>query len=259
MQDQPSHSGHDDSWHREFPRLAELRDNASSTEPGTFFHSIPATVASIPLAYEVFQELESELSCLSEDAWSVFKAKVLRCDLRPHGHRGYTGIHSVLHEAKGYRLLQQELQRLKIEHDCIMLVPEEARAMTPEWAAFLEGTPVAALEVKTVYESDDRSKYVYENTRRILERGESTARRGDPKIPDAFWNKLQSTANRAREQLNSYAPAKNIPRIALLIIQFDHELTVAPENYAVVASFLKGLSTETFQVAYQFWGLNAPT
>lgn len=58
----------DDSWHREFPRLAELRDNASSTGPGTFFHSIPTTVAFNPLAHEVFQELESDLADLEDDA-----------------------------------------------------------------------------------------------------------------------------------------------------------------------------------------------
>lgn len=254
-----SSSHPDDSWRREFPRLAELRDNAPSTEPGTFFHSIPATVAANLLAHEVYQELESDLAVLDGDAWSAFKSKLLQCDLKRHGHRGYTGIHSVLYEAKGYRLLKQELSRMNLDHDQIVLIPETDQCKTPEWAAFWRGTPVGVLEVKTIYESDDQSKYVYENTRKILECGEATVRRGDPSIPGAFWRKLQSTVDRARDQLDYYAPEKNIPRIAFLIVHFDHDLTMEPANYAAVASFLDGLRNDKFQVAYQFRGLNAPT
>lgn len=65
--------------------------------------------------------------------------------------------------------------------------------------------------------------------------------------------------DRAREQLNSYALERNIPRIAFLIVHFEYDLTMAPANYASVASFLDGLRSEMFQVAYHFQGLNAPT
>jgi len=259
MQTLSSPSGPNDSWHREFSRLAELRDNASSTGPGTFFDPIPATVASNPLAREVFQELESDLAALDECAWCAFTSKLLRCDLESHGHRGCTGIHSVLYEAKGYRYLKQEFGRRNLDYDQIVLIPEEVQKMTPDWATFWRGTPVGVLEVKTVYESDDQSKYVYENTRMIREHGKATARRGDPRISDRFWCKLQSTADHARKQLDSYVPERSVPRIAFLIVHFDYDLTVAPANYATVASFLDGLSDGMFQVAYQFRGLNAPT
>lgn len=259
IQTHSSLSDLDDSWYRDFPRLAELRDNVSSTEAGTFFHSVAATVSVNPLAREVYQELESDLADLEDDAWAAFKSKVLRCDLKSHGHRGYTGIHSVLFEAKGYRYLKQELRRMNLEHDQLVLIPEVDQKMTPEWAAFWRGAPVGVLEVKTVYESDNQSIYVYENTRMILERGEAITRRVNPNIPDAFWLKLQSTVNRAQDQLNSYAPEKNIPRIAFLIVHFDYDLTMSPANYAATASFLNGFSNGMFQVAYQFRGLNAPT
>lgn len=249
----------DDNWHREFPRLAELRDNSSSIGPGTFFHSIPATVAANPLAHEAFQELESDLAVLDEVAWCIFKSKILRCDLKSRGHRGYVGIHSVLYEAKGYRYLKRELRRMNLDHDQIALIPEEAKNKTPEWAAFSRGTPVCVLEVKTVYESEDQSKYIYENTRRILNGDGATARRGDPHIPHAFWCKLRSTVDRAREQLDNYAPEQNIPRIAFLIVHFDYDLTIVPANYAKVASFLNGLGGDMFHVAFQFRGFGAPT
>lgn len=150
---------------------------------------------------------------------------------------------------------------MNLDHDQIVLIPEKDQNKTPEWVAFWRGTPVGVLEVKTVYESDDQSKYIYENTRKILnlEHGEPIVRRGDPSIPGAFWRKLQSTVDRARNQLDSYAPEKCIPRIAFLIVHFDYDLTMSPANYAAVASFLDGLSNGMFQVAFQFRGLNAPT
>ena len=39
-----------DAWHREFPRLAELRDCVPSTGEGTFFHGIPSIIQKSSLA-----------------------------------------------------------------------------------------------------------------------------------------------------------------------------------------------------------------
>jgi hypothetical protein len=52
-----------DSWHREFPRIAELRDRLQTTE-GTFFHVIPSIIQKSSLAREVYQEHESDLAAL---------------------------------------------------------------------------------------------------------------------------------------------------------------------------------------------------
>lgn len=248
-------------WHRDFPRLAELRD-AVPSQPGTFFYAIPDAVSSdspfAPLAREAYQELESDLASVDEPPWSAFKAKLLGCDLRSHGHRGYRGIHSVLYESKGYRYLKGELGRRAFAYDQIHLV-QETSTPTPEWAAMSRDVPVAALEVKTVYESDDESMYVYENTRRIRRGEHGIVRRADPQISDALWEKLRRTVGNAKTQLYSYAPERAMLRIAFLVVHFDHELTLCPSNYAKVASFLDGLGDQMFQVAYQFRGLNAPT
>lgn len=246
-----------DSWRRAFPRLAELRELAPPIQPGKFFCAIPQAVATNPLAREVYRELEADLGALDDSAWQAFKLKLLRCDLKTHGHRGYAGIHSVLYEAKGYRHLQRDLAEGGVDFDRIDLIAE-SRTLTPEWAAMRKALPVGLIEVKTVYESDVYSRYVYENTRSIVERGEATVRRGDPIITDAFWGKLQSTVERARDQLYSFPAEGDALRIALLIVQFDHEQTIVPKNYATVASYLDSLSEGTFKVAHHFRGLNAP-
>ena len=100
-----------DSWHREFPRIAELRDRLQTTE-GTFFHVIPSIIQKSSLAREVYQAHESDLAALDDIAWFAFRTKALKRDLKSHGSRGYTDIHSVLCEARGYRYLIEELKRL---------------------------------------------------------------------------------------------------------------------------------------------------
>lgn len=240
-----------DVWHHNFPRLAELRDAAEPTRPEIFYHSIPWVVEQNALAREAYQELENDLASLSDEAWRHFKSKLIRCDIRSHGHHGYRGIHSVLYEAKGHRRLADELQRRGVPYDRIVLIPE-GRTKTPEWAAMNGETSIAALEVKTVYESDDESKYVYENTRRIRSGGELALRRGDPRIPEGFRQKLESTVARAKDQLNAYATDATRLRIAFLIIHFDHELTIVPDNYRIVANLLDRFNDGQFEVKYEF-------
>lgn len=155
----------------------------------------------------------------------------------------------MLYEAKGYRRLIEELGQRQLEYDRIMLIPEEAGCKTPDWAAFCRGTPIAVLEVKTVYESDEQSKYVHENTRRIRERGEAILWHGSTPVPAAFESKLRKTAAYAKQQLDGYAPGASILRIAFLIVHFDHDLTGDSANYATVGTFLNRLNDGMFHVA----------
>ena len=242
-----------DGWARAFPRLASLYD-AANPAPGTFFHGVPYAVNNFPLACEFYQVIESDLAQLDPDAWDAFRAKALRSDVRSHNHRGYAGVCNALSEAKGYRRLRQELQRRNLKYDQIVLIPEDNRRRTPDWGALSEGSPVAALEVKTIQESDDYSRYIDRNTRSLQERRGAIARRASPHIPDALWNKLRSTVEQARRQLSEYAPGSDALRIAMLIVQLDHEQSLWADNYEAVSSFLEGQGDGMFQVVYEFYG-----
>jgi hypothetical protein len=241
-------------WRSAFPRLASLYDGASPTPEDTFFHGIPYAVENLPLACEVYQVIESDLAVLDGEAWNAFRAKTLRSDVRSHNHRGYANVCNTLNEAKGYRRLRQELQRRNLKYDRIVLIPEDPRRRTPDWGALLQGQPVAALEVKTIQESDDFSRYVDRNTRSLQEDRGAIARRACPRIPDALWNKLRSTVEQARGQLSAYAPSSDVLRIAMLIVQLDREQSCWTDNYAAIASFLEEQSDGLFRVVCEFKG-----
>ena len=51
-----------DAWHREFPRLAELRDCVPSTGEGTFFHGIPSIIQKSSLRATTIDN--SNLTCM---------------------------------------------------------------------------------------------------------------------------------------------------------------------------------------------------
>lgn len=249
-----------DCWHRQFPRLAELRD-ANSAEIGNFFFNIPTTIQSNNLAREVYAELESDLAELDEATWGKFKEKVLakyqKKDRGTNAHRGYTQVYSTLLEAKGYGHLKQLLDARKIDFDRIEAI-DECEESRPDWRASLRDETVALLEVKAVYESDDESKYVYENTRRIKSGENAIAKRAFPEISQGLVTKLKTTVAIAKRQLFVLKPDFQIPRIAYLIVHLDDELTDRKENYTDVAAILDEMSEAHFTVAYHFRGLNAP-
>ena len=241
-----------DAWHREFPRLAELRDCVPSTGEGTFFHGIPSIIQKSSLVRDYYRQLESDLHALDERAWRAFKSKVLKCDVRSHDRRGYTGVHSVLCEAKGYQYLKTELSRSKLPYDQIQLIDEDRKDKTPDWGAFFRGSVVSLVEVKTVYESDKCLDHILEDTKQLRESGKATCRRVDPEISEEFWEKLRSTVSRAKKQLHAYESNKAIPRIALLIVHFDLDLRLSSVNTEAVSLFLDGFNEGLFKVAYKY-------
>jgi hypothetical protein len=241
-----------DAWHRDFSRLAELRDCVPSTGEGTFFHGIPSIIQKSALARDYYRQLESDLHALDEPAWRAFKSKVLKCDVKSHDHRGYTGVHSILCEARGYQYLKTELNRSKLPYEQIHPIAEDRKDKRPDWGAFSRGSVVSLLEVKAVYESDDCLEQILADTKQLRESGEATVRRVDPEISEGFWEKLRSTVSKAKEQLHAYESNKAIPRIALLIVHFDLNLRLSSVNREVVSSFLDGFNEGLFKVAYQY-------
>lgn len=239
-----------ESWQRDFPRLAQIRAGVPSRESGTFFHGVPCPVRS-QLAWEFYEAIEAELASLDDLAWPPFREKLFKCDVKPNRHRGYCGFMSYLTEAKGFRYLGQELTSAGGAYDSILPIAERPKDKSPDWGAYLHGTLVGLLEVKTINESDASLKQLIGDMAKLREQGIGTARRVNPEIASGFWNKLTETVKGARQQLEALEPDSDIPRYVLLVIQPDLEQRLAGLDPLAIASYLEGMNDGLFSILHE--------
>lgn len=230
------------TWSEDYPRLFELYREAKQRGLNNFFQDLAGKIKKTP-DFDVFRNLEEDLSALDSRSWADFKSKVFRCSMEKQEPRGYSQLVDCLNEVKGYLYLKEQ------GYSNIEFIPESSNA-TPDIRAISENQTVALLEVKTVHVSDEEIKYLTENMERIKSGTDAILRDVSLGIPEGLKNKLMDSIGKACRQLLNYEPSTNARRIVYLIITLDITLALDPRNYGKLSSFLDRQSNEKVEVRH---------
>ncbi len=195
----------------DFPRLCTLQQIAQTEGKGNVFPRLPAVLRN-PLARSYFTTIEGDLAALDEDAWRRFLEPLPSVQ----SDESQEQLMSQLHEAKGYLFLKKE------GFTKINFIPRST-APTPDLSATLDGTIVALLEVKTVWQSDYQNDWIEENTSNMKHGMLPTVRRLAPSFPDGLKNKLKSDLQKADSQLLAYPAPIECRRVVYFVIFLDFE------------------------------------
>jgi len=230
------------TWPEDYPRLFELYREAKQRGLNNFFQDLAGKMKKTP-DFDVFRNLEEDLSALDSKSWADFKSKVFRCSMEKQEPRGYSQLVDCLNEVKGYLYLKEQ------GYSNIEFIPESSNA-TPDIRAISENQTVVLLEVKTIHVSDEEIRYLIENTKRIESDRGAILKDVSLGIPEGLKNKLMDSIGKACRQLLNYEPSTNARRIAFLIITLDIALALDPRNYKELSSFLDKQNGERVEVRY---------
>ena len=230
-----------------FPRLAELSDAIQNHAAYKgWFKNLINKVNCSNQSKEWYEQLESELADLSNDAWSSFKCKIVRqvnstkCELI-----------SLLNEVVGYSYLKKMLSEKNIEYDFIR-EPEgkdvkTATGRKPEWVALHEDTVVAALEVKTLFESDKQHDFINSNTDKLSAGEMPDAKNSRCGISDGLKNKLRDSVEIAKDQLMAVNDNPSV-LVAFVIVNVDFEVAQTPDCKSLIEKELHCLCDDRVMV-----------
>jgi hypothetical protein len=175
---------------------------------------------------------------LDEDEWRGFRNDILKHISTESGGKPRRALASLLNEAKGYLFLKKE------GFGKINFIPRST-AETPDLSATVNGTIVALLEVKTVWQSDDENKWIEENTSN-MKRGKLPAvRRLEPSFSDGLKNKLKTHLQKAESQLRAYAAPKECRRVVCFVIFLDYDQQNTPGITTQIKDYLSNLTSES--------------
>ena len=172
--------------------------------------------------------------------WTTFKNKITnqcKSDRRV--------LLSLFNEAAGYARLKEMLVERGIPYDTIQhpvvvarngILPKE-----PEWVARHKGQIVAAIEVKTAFESDDQNDFIESNTNALKSGRLPVVRRVTPSIHDGLINKCASHVKKAKEQLRSVEGQPKL-LVAYVIVNADFTAAQVSDCEGIITSRLEGLS-----------------
>lgn len=223
----------------ELPKLAELADASRNVSPDAFekwFDGISRSFRQNQLARESLSKLEAELAVISGDAWSTFKEKIA-CSANSNRRE----LISLLNEAVGFARLKQMLDERNISYDCIC--EPESTSLKPDWIALSDGNTVAAIEVKTLFESDEEIEYIEENTRRLLGGDPPVVRMVNPIIPNGLLSKLEDSVNKGKSQLKQFVGQAEL-LVVYVIVNLDYEGAHVPDIRATIKNCVRQLSDE---------------
>jgi hypothetical protein len=211
-------------WTATFPKLAELRTELQGTAAYEgWFASLPQKSRLSPLSRDWHKALESELAALSAQVWSELKAKIVkqvRSNLRE--------LASLLSEASGYSCLKSMLSARSIAYDTIcqpaVRGTKARKPKEPEWVALLGGQVVAAIEVKTVFESEAYFDAIESTTQKLLTGKPLPIQRLVPEAPDRLLKKLTAVVGNAKKQLRA---VEGQPPLLLVYVIVNVDFNVA--------------------------------
>jgi hypothetical protein len=200
----------------EFPRLSDLRREAGNPSPYYFDLEDGNRIQA-----KHVREIESDLEGLDATAWELFKKDLIPLVEKPKPERGWHQLLSKLNEAKGYNYL------VRIGCTDVQFVAR-SRWRTPDLKGRL-GPSTTLCEVKTVNPSDDEFK----------SREDHAVRGIVTELPAAFFNKLRSTLQAARDQMTIYSQGADTKKIAYLVINYDDILHEYAATYSTqLAAFI---------------------
>jgi len=236
-------------WNDEFPRFAELRRHLLREAYHGWFSTVPSRAFLSGVPRDAYQRREAELGALSNPAWQNLKNKVLSSCNSTRKE-----LISILNEAAGYCRLQQVLSERAIAFDDIF--EPDIKSSKPEWQAVHDEQPIAALELKTIFPSDEQEKQIERDAQRVREGKPRRIKRADTTIPQGFWNKLDGHIAKAKKQLRRVAAGRDIPRIAHIIMSLDVEIDLDFErNRKIISEYCAGKCDDVEVIPDFRWGV----
>lgn len=220
-------------------RLEELAQSVTDSSYEGWFANLRQKMNRSSLAAEWYARLEQELSVLEIAEWTTFKNKIRR-----QCNSNRKELLSLFNEAAGYARLKEMLAEQGIRYDSIqqpVVAAKNAKKKEPEWIALHGEQIVAAIEVKTAFESDDQNDFIESNTN-ALESGHLPAvRRVMPSIHDGLFRKCDSHVEKAKQQLRSVEGQPKL-LVAYVIVNVDYEAAQLSDCVEVIKSHLESLS-----------------
>lgn len=241
--------GNDAAWAKDFPRLHELYSESDTDNADNYFRQ-DGVMRALKGRRDSLREIEKELQELDDLAWTQLKAKTLKYVSKKDVRRHYAQLFECLHEVKGYMFLKREGYKE-------IYFNEEIDTKSPDlWAR--RNQSVAAIEVKTVNESDQEVNYIEGEQDYFdpeLNRKVRPARKWTTKLAAArdekLKDKLKKTIDLAKSQLLEFSSDDGVRKIILLVIRLDSHLR-ATGNRDELAEFIKGRAGDQIEVAYLF-------
>ena len=204
------------------PRLYDLYDRSDKTHPDNYFANFPARRAEI-LFEKIFKQWEETLRALDPKAWEQLTEKTLDSGTKKHPRRQYAQLFDFLNEARGYALLVDR------GYDQISFIDCKCRQKkkSPDLLGESQNS-TAILEVKTIDISDkeldwrERDQF---QTRTVIG------------LSDKFREKVCSTIDHARKQLDAYSKSVD-KKIVLLLVRFDMDNILEARNYSALQNLI---------------------
>jgi hypothetical protein len=214
-----------EEWLSNFPRLFDLYQRSEKKNPKNYFNFEEL----FPIAFlgsGAYADIEKVLARLDSAAWEKLRKKALPYVTANDPLRSYQQLFSTLNEARGYVFLaDQGYERIEF------IEPRPHKTDKPESPDLVarKSESTAILEVKTINESDDCLK------------PSAPWRHGavmvPPSLSEKFEDKIDSTIQKARSQLNSY-PLRTDRKIVLLVSHFDHGQKTGEHLYLELERFI---------------------
>jgi hypothetical protein len=193
----------------EFPRLSELRREAG--DPSPYYFDIED--ANHIQAKHV-RETGSDLQGLDAAAWESLKTDLIPLVKKRHPERGWQPLLNKLNEAKGYNYL------VRIGCTDVRFIPRSS-TRTPDLKGH-SGPTTVLCEVKTINPSDDEFR----------SRGGHSVGGIVLQLPVAFFDKLRSAMETARDQMVIYSQGADTKKIVYLVINYDDILHEYAPTYS---------------------------
>lgn len=231
----------------EFPKLAELANELSETPAfDGWFNDFSRKVFESNLSREFYETYERDLAALPDEVWNSFKAKIIQ---QKNSHR--RELLSLLNEAAGYGKLKLILANRGIDYDTIREPAEvgtkKKKGKSPEWVAYLDGKTIGALEVKTIFNSDEQYRYIEDNDQRIRDGGQPQTKNLHPHIPTSLLKKIDDVVGKAKVQLKEENSQSQL-LVVFVIVNIDIETAQARNCKMVLENHLQNLNDKEILV-----------
>ncbi len=212
------------SWIATFPRLGEIYCKSDCGNPDNYFKGMKVSnvLSKQPLNASLV-ELEETLSVMDLQDWNDFMKRSIPYVTAKDQWGWHSQLYERFHEARGYVFLKEQGCRE------VHFISEEQNQRTPD--LYGKGYPgEVLLEAKRVRDSDDENKYLkkpiqQKHMRKIVHA-----------LPNPLKDKLNSTVQRAKDQLYGHNCVNDCRRILFLSIRLDlccatHETKQQIEEY----------------------------
>ncbi len=209
----------------EFPRVHELIDLIEDREsPAAYFQDFDNSLHDSPEKKRVWLAREAEFDKLDQAAWDALKSEACPHLANWDVKRGWQQLITILNQARAYNFLRN------IGCSTVRFVPRATQEgnKTPDLEARSCGLRVLC-EVKTINVSDKEASA----------RHNGQVRTTSDRLDTRFLNKVRSTLERAKAQIEAFENGEESKRIAFMVIDFDDSLgQYKKEYYAQIDDFL---------------------